>query len=96
MSTDLRINTSVDDQRLQQLFAKQAQIQAQQDDIQAQIASQIASLTSSAPPTSSQYQRSPIHKQPHRRSNVARSLSTNGATMGRQLSSVGLHLTFHS
>jgi hypothetical protein len=87
--SNLRINTSVDEQRLEQLLARQAAIQADHAAIQAEIA---ILATASAPPTASyQYHRSPIHKQhSQRRSNASRSMSSSGATsMVRQFSSVG-------
>jgi len=83
MSTNLRIDngTALDNERrLQNLLAQQAEIQAK-----------IASLLPrTAPPSSNQFHRSPIHKQQQRRqSNVPRSMSSNGITVSGQLSQVG-------
>jgi hypothetical protein len=81
MSASLKINTAlVDEQELQRLLAKQAEIQAE-----------IAALlpSSTAPPSSNQFHRSPIHKQQQRRqSDAPRSLSSNGTNMSRHLSQV--------
>ncbi|KAI9648259.1 hypothetical protein NHQ30_002891 [Ciborinia camelliae] len=80
MSSHLRLNTSVDQDQLQFLLAQQEQIQAQ-----------IASLTSgssSISPSSFPHHRSPIYKQQtQRRHNVPRSMSSSGAPMARQPSS---------
>ncbi|KAH8670280.1 hypothetical protein BGZ60DRAFT_32153 [Tricladium varicosporioides] len=76
--SELRITTDIDaNQRLQQLQAQQAKIQAE-----------IAAISSSLPSSSHQNHRSPIHKHHQRRSvnNVPRSMSSSGATMARQLS----------
>ncbi|ESZ98120.1 hypothetical protein SBOR_1499 [Sclerotinia borealis F-4128] len=81
MSSQLRLDTSsVDQDQLQFLLAQQEQIQAQ-----------IASLTSGSFSTSTSsfpQHRSPIYKQQiHRRRNVPRSMSSSGAPMARQPSS---------
>ncbi|RDL41141.1 uncharacterized protein BP5553_01120 [Venustampulla echinocandica] len=81
MPMDLRLNTTLDaDQRLQQLLARKAEIDAQNAHIQAEIAALF-------PPSAPSYQlpRSPINKHRHRRGvNVSRSMSSSGATMARQ------------
>ncbi|QSZ37583.1 hypothetical protein DSL72_008681 [Monilinia vaccinii-corymbosi] len=80
MSSNLRLGPSVNQDQLQFLLAQQEQIQAQ-----------IASLTSgstSTPSSSFPHHRSPIYKQQtHRRHNVPRSMSSSGAPMARQPSS---------
>lgn len=85
MSSQLRLNTSVDQDQLQFLLAQQEQIQAQ-----------IASLTSASASTSSfPHHRSPIYKQQtQRRHNVPRSMSSSGAPMARHPSSVGVPCGF--
>ncbi|PQE16921.1 key lime pathogenicity protein [Rutstroemia sp. NJR-2017a BBW] len=78
MSSNIRINSSADQETLQFLLA-------QQEHIQAQIASLTSSTTSA---TSFPQHRSPIYKQqPYRRNNVPRSMSSSGAPMSRQQSS---------
>lgn len=75
---DLRIDTSLDnDERLQILLAKQAEIQAQ-----------IATLL---PSPSNQHHRTPIHKQHQQRRsyNVSRSMSTSGTINMARNHSVG-------
>ncbi|TAQ86737.1 hypothetical protein B7494_g4943 [Chlorociboria aeruginascens] len=73
---NLRTKTSVDEEHLRYLLARQAEIQAE-----------IEAISSSAPPASS-FHRSPIHKQLHqRRSHVPRSMSNSGTSMARNLSS---------
>ncbi|CZR58214.1 uncharacterized protein PAC_08105 [Phialocephala subalpina] len=87
MSSDLRIDT--DQNRLQALLAKQAEFQAAQAELQAEIASLLPSSTSSTPSYHITNHRSPIHKQQQqRRSNVPRSMSSNGVpSMSRHPSS---------
>ncbi|TGO30678.1 hypothetical protein BPAE_0004g01370 [Botrytis paeoniae] len=84
MSSQLRLNTSVDQDQLQFLLAQQEQIQAQ-----------IASLTSGSASTSSfPHHRSPIYKQQtQRRHNVPRSMSSSGAPMARHPSSDRMEAT---
>lgn len=85
MSSNLRIDTSVDNSRLQALLAKQAEFDAAQAQLQAEIASLLPSSTSSAT-----YHRSPIHKQhQQRRSNVPRSMSSTGVPSMSRHPSVG-------
>ncbi|CAD6442173.1 4c868002-c3a2-40c9-8873-7b25acb54c67 [Sclerotinia trifoliorum] len=82
MSSQLRLNTSVDQDQLQFLLAQQEQIQAQ-----------IASLTSGSSSLSSSFptHRSPIYKQQtQRRHNVPRSMSSSGTSMARHPSSDGI------
>ena len=84
MPANLRVKTSVSVdadqrlQRLQQLAAHQAAIQAE-----------IAALSSSAPTPSYQQQQNRVQKHHRRNNNVPRSMSSSGATMARHLSSVG-------
>ncbi|KAE8443920.1 hypothetical protein EG329_001230 [Mollisiaceae sp. DMI_Dod_QoI] len=87
MSSDLRIDTSVDNSRLQALLVKQAEFQAVQAQLQAEIASLLPSSTSAA--SYHNNHRTPIHKQhQQRRSNVPRSMSSNGVpSMSRHPSS---------
>jgi hypothetical protein len=75
MSANLKINTALDDeQELQRLLAQQSEIQAE-----------IAALL----PSSTQFRRSPIHKQQQRRqSDAPRSMSSGGTKMSRHLSQV--------
>ncbi|KUJ15236.1 uncharacterized protein LY89DRAFT_106934 [Mollisia scopiformis] len=86
MSSNLRIDTSasINDSRLQALLAKQAEFDA----AQAQLQAEIASLMPSSTPSIS-YHRSPIHKQQQqRRSHVPRSMSSTGVpSMSRHSSS---------
>jgi hypothetical protein len=65
MSASLKINTALaDEQKLQRLLAKQAEIQAE-------IAALLQVPSSTAPPSSNQFHRSPIHKQQQRRQSDA-------------------------
>lgn len=78
----LPIKPAAQDQRLQLLLAQQAETQARQAEIQAEIAALLPSSTSF------QHHRSPIHKQfQQRQRDVPRSVPNNGATMARRLSS---------
>jgi hypothetical protein len=91
MSNGLTINTSVDkDHQLQFLLQRQAEINAQNADLQAQISAlqQQSQISSSAPsPSYLQHHRSPINKNHFQRSiNVPRSMSNAGPAMARQLS----------
>jgi hypothetical protein len=87
MSTNLRIDTSLADERLQILRARQAETQAKYIAEQARIEAEISALSSSVPTSSFQFHRSPIHKQQQRRSShaIPRSMSSSGA-MARHLS----------
>ena len=82
MASDLSLTTG---DRLQHLLAQQRETEERQARIQAEI----AALLPSATPHASQHQRTPIRKPQQHRSNVSRSMSSNGSTMGRQQSSVG-------
>jgi len=87
--SNLTLDTTMSDDRVQHLLAKQAEL----DQLQAQVKAELSSLRSiplsTSPSSSSQLGR--VHKhQQHRRGNMSRSSSTNGPIpMGRHISSVG-------
>lgn len=86
MPTDLRVDTSLDaDQRLQRIN----QLRARQAATEAAIQAEIAALSSSAPTSSTYQQQHRVQKHHRRNSNVPRSMSSTGATMARNHSSVG-------